>query len=320
MRSNKVLPLIALLALCLCSLGYGWHAPGHKQITALAVDAVPDDMPAFFIEGVETVTHCACDPDFFREPFAEAEVTAAERPEHYFDIEWLNGAPIPPDRAAFLNWCADNDVDVASIGLLPYAVTEWTQRLTVAFAEYRRYPDNPAIQAKCLVYAGLLSHYAQDLCQPLHTTIHYDGRVGPDGKSPGTGIHTKVDALIGKLAATVDVDVDSMGIESITPFDNLFEGVVQQLLTSHELVDVVYRMEPLLPDYDAPFDHNADGAWAAVFAAERLKAATHFTARLYLTAWVNSEKLTFPDWYARPPVWAPAVDDTILIVEPVDGP
>lgn len=320
MRSKRYLPGLAVVVLGLCAVSLAWHAPGHQAITAVAVNALPEEMPAFFVDGVETIAHCACDPDFFRKPFAEAEVTAAEGPEHYFDIELLDGAPIPPDRAAMLAWCADNRVDVAAVGLLPYAVTEWTQRLTVAFAEYRRYPDNPAIQAKCLVYAGLLSHYAQDLCQPLHTTIHYDGRVGPDGKSPHTGIHAKVDALIGKLAASLDGDLGPIEFDPIIPFDDLFAGVVEQLMVSHTLVDVIYKMEPLLPDDDAPFERSGDGVWAAVAAADCFMMAAQFTRQLYLTAWEDSADLTFPDWYARPPVWEPATDDSALIVEPTDGP
>ena len=311
MRSNKRLPALAVVVLSLSAMSLAWHAPGHQRMTTIAVDALPADVPEFFIEGVETVAHCACDPDFFRKPFAEAEVTAAERPEHYFDVEWLDGDPIPPDRAAMLKWAADNDVDVAAVGLLPYAVTEWTQRLTVAFAEYRRYPDNPAIQAKCLVYAGLLAHYAQDLCQPLHTTIHYDGRVDSEGKSPKTGIHTRIDALIGKLASAPQQDPPG----PIKPFDDLFVGVTDELMSSHALVDTVYALDPDLPDYEVPL---VPGSKASAFALDRQTAATRFTARLYLTAWVNSETLTFPDWYARPPVWESTPDGSVLVIEPTE--
>ena len=313
MRSNRSLIGLAVAVLCLCSVSPAWHAPGHRRTTVLAVKGLPADMPAFFAEGINTISHCACDPDFFRTPFAEAELTAAERPEHYFDVEWLDGEPIPPDRAAMLKWCADHDVDVAAVGLLPYAVTEWTQRLTVAFAEHRRYPDNAAIQAKCLVYAGLLAHYAQDLCQPLHTTIHYDGCVGVDGESPKTGIHTKIDALIGKLPAARAADMP----RRIEAFEDLFQGVVEELYVSHQLVDTVYSLQADLPDEEVPL---APDGKAEAFARQRRIAAARFTARLYVTAWANSADLTFPDWYARPPTWTAADQGSILVIEATDGP
>ena len=53
--------------------------------------------------------------------------------------------------------------------------------LAVAFAEYRKWPDNPMIQHKCFLYAGFLAHYAQDMCQPLHLTINFDGLGNPTG-------------------------------------------------------------------------------------------------------------------------------------------
>ena len=84
----------------------------------------------------------------------------------------------------------------ASTGFLPYAIVETFQELKLAFAEYRRWPDNPRIQSKILIIAGHLAHYAGDLCQPLHTTIHHDGRTKLGAGSPNTGIHFAVDGLI----------------------------------------------------------------------------------------------------------------------------
>ncbi len=66
-------------------------------------------------------------------------------------------------------------------------MTEWTFRLTITLAEYRRWPDNPAIRAKCLVYAGILAHCAEDVRTPLHATIHRDGTANENGNSPVLG-------------------------------------------------------------------------------------------------------------------------------------
>ena len=69
----------------------------------------------------------------------------------------------------------------------------------LAFAEYRERSGDEAVQAKILYIAGVLSHYTGDASQPLHCTVHHDGRVEPDGTSPGTGIYLKMDALPGQL-------------------------------------------------------------------------------------------------------------------------
>src|SRR5690606_37379874 len=141
----------------------------------------------------------------------------------------------------------EHEVEPDKLGAAPYAIIEHAQRLALAFAEHRRWPDNEHIRAKCLLYAGLVAHYAQDLCMPLHTTIHYDGRVGPDGRSPHSGVHAKIDALPGKL----ELDIDALrAAGAIEPFNDLFTGVVDTLNASHALVDRAYELEPHYPEVE----------------------------------------------------------------------
>jgi len=285
-------------ALCLALLAAaparGWHGKGHHVATELAVRAAAGKLPDFFAKGAATVAHGSLDPDLFTRPIAPAALHSAEAPEHYFDVELLEGNQPPPTRQEFLALCARKPLAPDKVGLLPYAVTEWTQRLTVALAEHRANPDNAHVQAKCLLYAGLLSHYAQDLCQPLHTTIHWDGRARKDGSSPRTRIHAKVDALLGKL----EPDRQAL-LRQIKPAPVLLlmPAVLAEIRRSNELVDTVYRLETSLPELEAPLK---PGSPAARFAAERLAAAAAFTASLYLTAWRDSAKIELPWWYARP--------------------
>ena len=228
------------------------------------------------------------------------------RPTGKMPVPQPDGAEMPANRYEFIALCATKTLRPEKVGMLPYAVTEWTQKLTVAFAEYRAYPDDPAIRAKCLTYAGLLSHYAEDLCQPLHVTIHHDGRAKADGSSPRSGIHGKVDALLGKLK----VDEPAV-LKAVTPAPlegDLLTAVLAEIGRSHALVERVYEMENDLPAMDAPLP---EGGPAAKFTAERLTATVQFTASLYQTAWRDSAAIKLPKWYARPypeplPTTAPA--------------
>lgn len=291
---NRVLALGALLPLLAAGHADAWHGKGHHVATTLAVEAAGKGVPEFFRAGAATIAHCSLDPDLFTRPIGPDPLHSAEGPEHYFDVELLKGVAAPPTRYEFVQMCARNRVNPGTVGLLPYAVTEWTQRLTVAFAEQRAYPENPHIRAKCLVYAGLLSHYAQDLCQPLHVTVHWDGRAGTDANSPRSGIHTKVDALLGKLVFSAP-DV----LKAVEPaaFDMLMAGVLAEIGRSHALVDRVYEIEKELPDPDKPLPK---GPAVTRFATDRLQAAAKFTASLYLTAWKDSAKIKLPSWYGRP--------------------
>jgi hypothetical protein len=233
------------------------------------------------------------DPDTFTRPIAPAELHKAEAPEHYFDLELLGSRQIPTDRYGFIALCAEQKLDPSKVGLLPYAITECAGRLTVALAEHRKWPENRHIQMKCLVYAGALSHYAQDLCQPLHVTIHFDGRAGENTPSPRSGIHLKTDALLGKVKMDGKVTIKDA---PACPFDKLFPAIIAELKHSNSLVDEVYRLEGDLPEAEAPIKPPGP---AEEFAKERLRAAAGLTAWLYVTAWENSKDIVLPDWHRR---------------------
>ena len=283
---------MCLVVLATWAPAWGWWPAGHGIMTHAAVKALPEGVPAFFRAGGTMIAHCSFDPDVSKNR-TTPYVRDAERPEHYIDLELLGGRRLPKGRYAFIQLCEDLDVEPEDVGLVPYAVAEWTERLAVAFAEHRTWPDNPSIQSKCLVYAGFIAHYAQDLCQPLHVTIHFDGRANPDGTSPRTGIHAKVDGLIQRL--NFDPDALAAGQE-ILPFADLMPGILEELERSRSLIDRVYALEKALPP--------ATGPWMSVpdvvdFATERAREAARFTAALFLTAWERSARIELPAWLER---------------------
>src|SRR5205085_41618 len=125
----------------------------------------------------------------------------ATSPDHYLDYEDLNGKELPADRYAFLQLVYDMKKKPERVGLLPYAIMENYDRLSVAFYDLRQADKfkadarvKAAIEARCLVHAGVLAHFTGDLAMPLHTTIHYDGRLAGGGKVEQKGIHAKIDA------------------------------------------------------------------------------------------------------------------------------
>jgi len=269
-----------------------WHDEGHFYTALAAVRNLPEDVPAFFRNGAGSIAHNALDPDVFKVR-SLPQLDHCEYPEHFLDIELLRGHDLPPKRYDYLKLCDELNVDPTKAGLLPYAITEWTQKLTMAFAEHRAHPDNPHIQNKCLVYAGILAHYAADLHMPLHTSIHWDGRAEAGVPYVRTGIHNKVDALPTK------VPYNELFAEPLpTPLTSrdVFGFTMAQLASSHKLVDRVYELEPDLPEWDnlAPLQGEV-----LRFTKERTRAAAAFTADLYLSAWRNSAQITLPRWLDR---------------------
>lgn len=297
----KLCSVVGLLgALLFCLPCHAWWPDGHGVLSEAAALSLPEEMPKFFRESGKAIAHHSFDPDVLKSR-ATPISASVEHAEHYMDWELLSLAraerKLPETRYAFLKFCFEKQLDPAKVGLLPYAVAEWTERLTVAFAEYRRWPNNKRIQEKCLVYSGFVAHYAQDLCQPLHVTVHHDGRAASDGTSPHSGIHAKVDSLIevlqlspGELARQQDVK----------PLGRLLlSEIITELHRSRSYVDRVYELEAILPSEQQ--QAAAIHPQVRAFATQRARQSTRFTASLFLTAWRNSAQVELPVWLQRKP-------------------
>lgn len=249
--------------------------------------ALPDEVPTFFRNGGRVVAAASIDADLHKNR-AVPNVNQTERAEHFIDLERLKGAELPDQRYAFIALCYKVGVEPERVGLVPYALAEWTGRLAVAFAEHRRWPEDEAIWSKCLVYAGFVAHYAQDLTQPLHTTVHYDGIVQPDGTTVGKGIHELVDSSVERLA--LDPTELATGLELAT-YDSLMSGIVAALEVSHARVSSVYDIGDAWDDVD---DERMQAQ-----CAERARAAVELTGSLLLTAWRRSDGMWLPEWLMR---------------------
>ena len=126
---------------CVVVPAQAWWGDGHGILTEGAVLALPEEVPAFFREGGGVASNVAFDPDLFMNR-GVSTLNHAEHGEHYFDLEYLQGRAIPAKRYDFIALCQELELDPERVGLVPYAITEWTERLAVAFAEHRKWPDN----------------------------------------------------------------------------------------------------------------------------------------------------------------------------------
>ncbi|MBI1370355.1 MAG: hypothetical protein GC162_17100 [Planctomycetes bacterium] len=270
-----------------------WHHEGHQLIARDAARALPEDAPAFLRDGAMMIAHVAPDPDLLRSQDLP-QIRSTESPEHYLDYELVEGKPLPATRFTYYKMLYDMKLDPANVGNLPYAITEWQQRLTMSLAEYRKWPDNEFIKSKCLVYAGILSHYSGDLVMPLHTTIHHDGRV-VEGQPTKRGIHTKVDDLLYRIS---DADAALTADMKVEAYDNVFKSVMAELESSHKLVDRVYELEDQLPGVKEKKELTPA---VRDFAVERAREGVRFTASLFYTAWVKSASVKVPSYFDREP-------------------
>ena len=278
-----------LFSILLTTPAGAWWGGGHDILTQAAVKTLPEEMPEFFRAAEKMIAHCVYDPDISKER-GTPHARQAEYGEHYIDVELLKEHPIPEGREAHIQLCAELGLAPRAVGTLPYALAEWTERLAVAFAEYRKWPDNPMIQNKCFLYAGFLAHYAQDMCQPLHLTIHFNGIVQEDGTRLHAGIHEKVDSAIEMLKLNPAELATAQHVEAA---GELMPAIVEQIKAGHKLVDSVYALAEDWQDLKNPTPALVN------FTNDRARESVRWTASLYLTAWKLSENVKLPGWLDR---------------------
>lgn len=283
--------MMAVIVLFMTTSASAWWPRGHGLMTRAAIETLPDDFPAFVKAGVGMVAHASVDPDVAKNR-ATTSLEKAVHPIHYFNAELVDGKTLPLSRYEFGRMCAELGKTPEQVGLLPYAVAEATDQLTLALAEYRKWPEHPYIQNKCLVYAGVLAHFAQELCQPLNLTIFWNGR-GDDGKPKNTRIHEKIDSLVQELGFTPSEI--ALGAKPVAA-DSLMGTIMQQVAESRIHIDQALALEKDVMPRDVDLK-KLDGV--RKFTLQQAKAAAEFTADLYLTAWKKSATVRLPGWIDR---------------------
>jgi hypothetical protein len=272
-----ILPVLAIVA----AFAPGWWVKGHESITAAAATRLPDAMPAFFRNGGTALAHAAGDPDRWKNRDCAALRRSVEA-DHYLDLEDLAGGELPrTNRFDGIEMIRKLGKDPVKVGMLPYAVLENYERLACAFADHRKEPENEIIRWKCLIYGGVLAHYTTDASMPLHTTIHFDGRVNADGTKTQKGIHARLDAFPEKFKLTSEEI--ARGVEP-KPVEDVWAHFAAFLKESATHIDAAYEF-----DKAGAFDTPTEASRA--FVLGRCRAGAQLTAEVWWAAWVKSGKL-----------------------------
>jgi hypothetical protein len=257
-----------------------WWVKGHETITEAAAVGLPDEVPAFFRAAGRSLAHFAGDPDRWKNREART-LRLAVSPEHFIDLEDLEGNDPPPDRFQALALMHKLQKAPDKVGLLPYAIIEGYERLAVAFYDYRKEPANPAVPMKCLVYAGNLAHYTTDAAMPLHTTRDYDGRKGPDGTITQKGIHAKLDGFPEKFQFTPEEVARGLDARAV---EDPWAYTLKFIKESYTYIDKAYELDAA-GGFDTPTEESR------AFVMARCRAGAQFTMDLWYTAWLKSAKL-----------------------------
>jgi hypothetical protein len=273
----------------------GWGNEGHVYVNRVAAEKIPGEMPRFLRHAVAEISYLGPEPDRWRSP-SEYALKNAQEPDHFIDFErvdWLD--PLPQGRYEFYRKLYEKRAATADhpddylpehVGLQPFITMEVYGRLKASFREYRQLsaahqPTQP-VQRAIIFYASWLGHYVADGSQPLHTTIHYNGWVGPNPKGYTTqhGIHAAFESAY--VAQNITAKDFAKLIHSPERLADPFTGYVDYLRESNRQVETVYELEK------AGGFNGKGSPEAFTFTTRRLAAGSQMLLNLWYTAWLES--------------------------------
>ncbi len=289
---------VALLPVMLVQQSFAWGADGHMLINRLAAAALPADVPEFLRSpaALDAMQYYGPEPDRWRSP-AEPELDAAQAPEHFIDLDYADLAgPLPRQRYDYIRALAAAQAkhpDLAAsltpekVGLQPYVTTEVYERLQSAFRDYRALvaakKDTKPSEAEIVFLAGWLGHYVGDGSQPLHTSIQYNGWVGPNphGYTTEHRIHSLFESQF------VHANVTAADVAPLIPakpvvLGDVFDDYMKYLRNSNSLVEQTYQLEKA-----GAFAGTGTPAGKA-FVDEQLAAGATELRNMIYTAWEKS--------------------------------
>ncbi len=300
MRAQGVVRLAAaaaLLPLLLVQQSFAWGSDGHKMINRLAATYLPHEVPAFLRSGgaLDAMDYLGPEPDRWRNR-AEAELNAAQAPDHFIDLEMADMVgTLPKQRYVFIRELAQVQAEHPElsltpdkVGMQPWQVEEVYQRLKVGFREYRKLAaandDTKPAELAIIYYAAWLGHYVGDGSMPLHTTIQYDGWKGPNpnGYTTEHYIHSLFESRF--VSANVKPDDVSPLVAASEPklLNNEWPDYMAYLRHTNSLVERTYQIEK------AGGFAGAGTPEGKEFTVERLAAGAIELRDLIYTAWVRS--------------------------------
>jgi hypothetical protein len=296
-----VLVLAASAVLFAAPSASGWGKDGHRMINRVAIETLPSDVPAFLRtpQAIAEIEYLGPEPDRWRSP-AEPELSAAQAPEHFLDLELADlAAPagLPARRFDFIRDLYAAEIQhpqlaakltPQSVGLLPWQAIEVFERLKADMRGYRTrlsaHQDTFPVEQAVLYDAGWLGHYVADGSQPLHTTVNYNGWTEPDdpeGFSRERGIHSRFESEF------VHDNIHADDIQALVPVaprevELPFQDFVAYLRATHQQVAATYRL-----DKQGAFTGKGT-AQSRAFTTERLVAGAAMLRDMIYSAWLQS--------------------------------
>jgi len=212
--------LRTLLALLIIVVGptdaWAWGATGHEWVSGIAIEKLPDSLPAFIRSPEAAAEIAVMGRELDRSRGAGRTHDAERDPGHYVDLAddgkvmgVLSLKDLPSTREDYDTDLRKKRFTQYKAGYLPYTIVDGWQQVRKDFAYWRALtkaietaatPEERAWfeadlkrrERLTLHDIGIWSYYVADASQPLHVSIHYNGWgdfPNPNGYTNSKKIH-----------------------------------------------------------------------------------------------------------------------------------
>lgn len=320
MHTRRLSASAALLLFAVTVPLHAWDYEGHRLVNQIALASLPTNFPAFALTPAaqERILYLSGEADRWRNVPDDFSFSHATATDHYFDLEDLVAIGIPaealpifrtdfavklaaaraarPDEFLPIDAKRNKDHTQELVGTLPWTLAENVGTLKSGFSclnAFERYggtPDEIANAQANIVYAmGFMGHFVADATQPLHTTKHHHGWVGPNpnGYTTNRGFHQWIDG--GYFVKTGGVQAEPLR-KRIRPAklvgtaggaEELFRQMTAFLAASHQQVEPLYRL-----DKEGKLSgEGLKGLEGRLFLEDQLVKAAQMLGDLWFTAW-----------------------------------
>jgi hypothetical protein len=260
---------------------WAWDYEGHHVINQLALASLPTNFPAFALTppARDRIEFLAGEPDRWRNS-TDLSLEEVNPPNHFIDLEELGKygmtpETVPPLRYDFIGQMAvyraahpsqfpptdpvkDKTHTRYLVGFLPWTITEEYARLKSCFSYLKTFEEAGGTQEEIqnaqenIIYImGVMGHYVGDGSQPLHTTVQFNGWMGPnpEGYTTNHNFHAWIDG--GYFRATGGVRAEPLMdqihpaqvIANATQPDGMFRAVMAYLEEQNKEVEPLYQLE-----------------------------------------------------------------------------
>jgi hypothetical protein len=178
---------------------WAWGATGHEWVSGIAIEKLPDTVPAFIRTPEAAAEIAVMGRELDRSKGAGKTHDAERDPGHYVDLAddakvmgVLPLTELPDTREQYDTLLRAGGSTQYKAGYLPYSIVDGWQQIRKDFAYWRAAvkgaetattpeerawfeADRRLREKLTLRDIGIWSHYVGDASQPLHVSVHYNG-------------------------------------------------------------------------------------------------------------------------------------------------